>query len=588
MQLAQLLLVDFRGRLRQQILGALRLREGDHVADRFGAGHHGDDAVQAEGDAAVRRRAILQRVQQVAELLAGFLGADLQRAEHLALHFLAVDTDRAAADFPAVQHHVVGLGERLAGIGFQEVFVAVLGAGERVVGGGVAAVFLVVFEHREVDHPQRLPAGREQTRLLAEFAVADLDAQRADGVVDDFLAVRAKEDDVAVLGAGALDQFSQRGIVQVLDDGRLQAVAALGHVVDLDVGQALGAIDADELGVGVDLAARHFGAARHAQGDNTAARRRGGGGKHLEVHVAHDVGDVGEFELHAQIGLVRAVAAHRFGPRHDRERRRQVDALHHLEHVADQVFEDLADFEFVQERGFAVDLGEFRLTVRAQVFVTEALGDLVVTVKARDHQHLLEQLRRLRQREEVAGVHTRGHKVVARAFGRALGQHGGFDVDEAQLVQELAGFDGHAVAQHQVALHLRTAQVQHAVREAGGFRQVVVVQLERRGDRRVQDLDFLAEHFDFAGGQFGVGRARRTLAHQAGDADAEFIAQALGGGEGGVVRIEHDLRQARAVAQVDEDDPAVVAAAVHPAVQGDGLAEMVTANLAGVAGTHAG
>src|SRR5690606_7854328 len=72
------------------------------------------------------------------------------------------------------------------------------------------------------------------------------------------------------------------------------------------------------------------------------------------------------------------------------------------------------------------------------------------------------------------------------------------------------------------------------------------------------------------------------------DADAELVAQALGGGEGGVVRIEHDLRQARAVAQVDEDDPAVVAAAVHPAIQSDSLAEMVAANLAGVAGTHCG
>ncbi|KAG0761270.1 hypothetical protein G6F22_018915 [Rhizopus arrhizus] len=134
----------------------------------------------------------------------------------------------------------------------------------------------------------------------------------------------------------------------------------------------------------------------------------------------------------------------------------------------------------------------------------------------------------------------------------------------------------------------RNLRVQHAVRQAGRFRQVVVVQLERRRDRRVQDFDFLAQHFDFARGQFAVRGASRTFAHETGDADAEFVAQALGGGEGGVVRIEPDLGQARAVAQVDEDDPAVVAAAVHPAVQGDGLAEMVTANLAGVAGTHAG
>jgi hypothetical protein len=49
--------------------------------------------------------------------------------------------------------------------------------------------------------------------------------------------------------------------------------------------------------------------------------------------------------------------------------------------VADHAFEDLADLDLVQERGFAVDLGEFGLAVGAQVFVAEALGDLVVAVK---------------------------------------------------------------------------------------------------------------------------------------------------------------------------------------------------------------
>jgi hypothetical protein len=74
--------------------------------------------------------------------------------------------------------------------------------------------------------------------------VADLQAQRADGVVDDLGLVGAEEDDVAVLGAGALEDRGERGVVQVLDDRRLQAVAALGLLVDLDPGQALGAVDA--------------------------------------------------------------------------------------------------------------------------------------------------------------------------------------------------------------------------------------------------------------------------------------------------------------------------------------------------------
>src|SRR4051812_45560064 len=102
MQLPQLLFVHGAGGLREQVLGALRLREGDHVAQALGAGHQHHEAVQPDGDAAVRRRAVLQRVQQETELELRFLRADLQRAEHLALHVLAVDTDRAASEFDAV------------------------------------------------------------------------------------------------------------------------------------------------------------------------------------------------------------------------------------------------------------------------------------------------------------------------------------------------------------------------------------------------------------------------------------------------------------------------------------------------------
>src|SRR5438067_2193802 len=59
-QFAQLLLVHRAGRLRQQVLRALRLRKSDHVAQAFGTRHQHDETVQADGDAAVRRRAVLQ------------------------------------------------------------------------------------------------------------------------------------------------------------------------------------------------------------------------------------------------------------------------------------------------------------------------------------------------------------------------------------------------------------------------------------------------------------------------------------------------------------------------------------------------
>ncbi len=55
-----------------------------------------------------------------------------------------------------------------------------------------------------------------------------------------------------------------------------------------------------------------------------------------------------------------------------------------------------------------VNLGELGLAVGAQVLVAEALDDLVVAVVAGHHQQLLEELRRLRQGEELARVQREG------------------------------------------------------------------------------------------------------------------------------------------------------------------------------------
>ena len=534
----------------------------------------------------MRRRAVLQRIEQEAELGALVLGADLQRAEHLLLHVRAVDPDRTATELDAVEHHVVGLGAAAARVGLEPVLVAVLGAGERVMRCDEALVFLVVLEAGEVDHPQRAPAGLRQPVLAAELAVADLHAQRAERVGDDLGTVGAEEDQIAVLRAAALDDGSQRGIAEVLDDRALQTVTATGLVVDLDVGEPLGAVDLDELGIAVDLAARHLAAAGHAQRRHPAVGQRGGLLEHLELDIAHHVGQLGELHGHAQVGLVGAVQPHRFVIGHDREGR-QLD-LHDLaKDGAHHLLEERADLFLAEEAGFAVDLRELGLAVGAQVLVAEALGDLVVAVEAGHHQQLLEQLRRLRQREELAGMHARRHQVVARAFGRALGQHRRLDVDEAAAVEVLAHRHRDLVAQHQVLLHLRPAQVQHPMSQPRDLGQVVVVELERNRHRRVEDRQRGAQDLDLARLQVGVGGALGALAHQALDPHAVFVADLLGAGEHlGTVGVAHDLHQPLAVAQVDEDHAAMVAAAVDPAKQGDGLADVAGIDPAGIVGTH--
>src|SRR5690606_41453614 len=82
MQLAQLLLVHSRWGLGQQALSTLCLGESNHVTDRIGTSHQGDQTIQTHGQTTVWRRTVLQRIQQEAELQLCFCRTDIQGIEH--------------------------------------------------------------------------------------------------------------------------------------------------------------------------------------------------------------------------------------------------------------------------------------------------------------------------------------------------------------------------------------------------------------------------------------------------------------------------------------------------------------------------
>ena len=227
------------------------------------------------------------------------------------------------------------------------------------------------------------------------------------------------------------------------------------------------------------------------------------------------------------------------------------------------------------------------MPVSAQVFIAEALGNLVVAVIAGHHQQLLEQLRTLRQREEVTGVDTAGHQVITCAFGRGLAQHRRFDVDEAMGVEELARFHRHAVAQHQVFLHVRAAQIQHAVRQSCGLAQAFFVELEWGCNRRVEHRQFVAQHLHLAAFEAVVDGAVRARTHQTLDLNAELVAQALGGGKhGGTVRITDHLHITFTIANINKNHAAVVTPTVDPAAKTDGLTQEGFGHKTAIVGTH--
>src|SRR6185436_21089566 len=146
---------------------------------------------------------------------------------------------------------------------------------------------------------------------------------------------------------------------------------------------------------------------------------------------------------------------------------------------------------------------------------------------------------------------------------------------------------GHLVAQSQILLHLRTAQVQVAVFKPHHFREVLIVHLERRRDRGVQDFYRAREYFDLAGHQVRIHRPGWPATHQSGDFHDEFTADFFRDTKGArIVGIAHDLDQALPITQIDENYPAMIAPPVHPSIKGDALLEMAGRDQATVFGTH--
>jgi hypothetical protein len=203
---------------------------------------------------------------------------------------------------------------------------------------------------------------------------------------------------------------------------------------------------------------------------------------------------------------------------------------------------------------------------------------------------LLEELRRLRQGEELAGMGAARHQVVAGALGGGLGEDGGFDVQEAMGVQEVAQVAGDAAALAQALLHLGTAQIDIAVAQAqflGGV-AAMVVELDRRGLGAVENGQGAGQNLDLASRHVLVFGPFRARAHPPLDPEDKLAAGLLGQAEGlGIVRVDHHLNQTAAVTQVDEDDAAVIPAPVDPSAQGNVLTNLFAVQISAIMTAHA-
>src|SRR3954447_7104184 len=127
-----------------------------------------DDPVEAVGDAAMRRGAIAQGVEEKAEALLGLLLVDSDRLEHRSLHLWVADTDRAPTNFPSVPDDVVGLGP--GGARICRIKLAV-GRGEGVIVRVPALLVVRPAEQGPVNDPRQFVRLRiDQAETLAQAA----------------------------------------------------------------------------------------------------------------------------------------------------------------------------------------------------------------------------------------------------------------------------------------------------------------------------------------------------------------------------------------------------------------------------------
>ena len=150
------------------------------------------------------------------------------------------------------------------------------------------------------------------------------------------------------------------------------------------------------------------------------------------------LGELDQLAAETQVRPVDAIAVHRLGIGHARDRQRHLVAGNLRPQSNDQLLDQRLNVLGLAEAELDVQLAELGLAIGAEVFVAEASRDLEVALDTGHHQQLLEQLRRLRQRVPRTWLQPDGDQEVAGALRCRLRQVRRLDVEEVVLGHDLA------------------------------------------------------------------------------------------------------------------------------------------------------
>ena len=411
------------------------------------------------------------------------------------------------------------------------------------------------LEQGRVHHPQEAPG----VLVHQPAAPGDFVAGRSEQVLGRSTGTRGEEDAVPWLGAGGGGQAVAFSVADVLAHRSTQG-AVLG---DRDIGQALGTALLCPVLPGVEGAPRLGRAAGHHDGPHVGRL------EDSERGVGEVVGQLGELQIEAKVGLVGAEPVHGLGVGEPRQRTRQLEADQRPD-LGDDLLGQPDHIVLVDEAHLDVELGELGLPVGAEVLVSVAASDLVVPFHPRHHQQLLEQLRALRQCVPRAGRQPGRYHEVTRTLRGAAGERRGLDLHEIVRGEHFAGGGVDLAAQPQQPTRFWTTQVEVAMPESGVLAHVdSVIDRERQRSRRAEHLERADRDLDLPSRHVGIHSVGRTGLDYAADRHAELVAQLVSSQFVDQFLTNHALHDARRVPQVDEDHAAVIAAGVHPTGEPD-------------------
>ena len=244
---------------------------------------------------------------------------------------------------------------------------------------------------------------------------------------------------------------------------------------------------------------------------------------------------------------------------------RNLYAANFFKEMACEIFEYLKYVFLVGKRHFAVYLCELWLTVSAQVFIAETLGNLKIAIESTHHQELFQGLWTLWQSIELTGIHTAGHHEVTCAFRSTSNKYWSLNLYKVLIVEEVTNQDGHTVTQFKILSHNSTAQVKISVFHADIISTVsIIFNSEWRCKALAQHVELFGKNFNIASRHFSI--LRLALADFTRHLYAPFASHAVGlFAECGISRlIEYQLCDSVAVAQVNECHTAHLTCSLYP------------------------